>query len=145
MKNVIINIEDSHEIDGEKINSELITVGTLKGDENDYLLTYNEQDEALKNCTTTLRVQNKNKIIMSRKGDFMTEMIIEKGKRHNCHYITPSGEMCMGIFASDIDSNINKGGGRLSFSYTVDFNLGFSSLNKLKVTVREVDKDVPLS
>lgn len=145
MKEVIISILDKHEVDGESVSSELITIGTFCGDEDDYSLTYNEQDESFLNCTTTLRVQNKNKITMTRSGDFITEMVIEQGKRHNSHYSTPTGNLFMGVFARKVDSRITHSGGSLSFSYTIDFNSDFASLNELNVTVREVKKNVPLS
>mgnify|MGYP001023613399 CR=1 FL=1 len=145
MKDVIISIVDKHEAGGESVSSELITVGTFCGDENDYSLTYKEQDESLLSCTTTLRVQNKNKITMTRCGDFMTEMVIEQGKRHNCHYTTPAGNLFMGVFAKKVESKINHSGGSLFFSYTIDFNSDFASFNELNVTVREVTKNVPLS
>ncbi len=145
MKNVIISIVDRHEIDGESVSSELITVGTFCGSEDDYSLTYDEQDESMKGCTTTMRVQNKNKITMTRSGEFSAEMVIEQGRRHNCHYETPEGNLSIGIFARKIDSDIHIDGGNLFFSYTIDFNSGFASLNELKVTVREVNKNVPLS
>lgn len=145
-KKVIINIVDSHESDGENSTSELITVGTLNGFGDNYSLAYTEQDESLFGAVTTLRVENKNRIVLTRTGEFGAEMIIEKDKRHNCHYITPHGEFMMGIFARNIQSRMEPDGGELNFSYTIDFNTGFASTNELKVTVKEVkEPHVPIN
>ncbi|MEI6578372.1 MAG: DUF1934 domain-containing protein [Eubacteriales bacterium] len=144
-KNVIISIVDNHESDGENSTSELITVGTLNGSGDNYSLVYAEQDEALKGCITTIKVEDKNRIVMTRTGDICAEMIIEKDKRHNCHYITPHGDFMMGVFARYVTSKMNADGGELKFQYTIDFNTGLASVNELMVTVKEVNSNVPLS
>ncbi|NLX92588.1 MAG: DUF1934 domain-containing protein [Clostridiales bacterium] len=144
-KNVIIRIVDSHESDGENSTSELITVGTLDGFGDNYSLVYTEQDDALQGCITTIKVEDKKRIIMTRTGEISAEMIIEKDKRHNCHYITPHGDFMMGVFARYIKSKMNADGGELKFEYTIDFNTGLASVNELKVTVKEANDNVPLS
>ena len=144
-KKVIISITDKHESEGENTTSELITVGTLNGYGDNYSLVYDEQDEALKGCVTTIRVENSRRIVMTRTGEICAEMIIEKDKRHNCHYITPHGDFMMGIFARYINSKMNADGGELKFEYTIDFNTGLASVNALNVTVKEVNGHVPLS
>ena len=133
-KKVIINIVDSHESDGENSTSELITVGTLNGFGDNYSLAYTEQDESLFGAVTTLRVENKNRIVLTRTGEFGAEII------------TPHGEFMMGIFARNIQSRMEPDGGELNFSYTIDFNTGFASTNELKVTVKEVkEPHVPIN
>jgi uncharacterized beta-barrel protein YwiB (DUF1934 family) len=144
-KKVIISILDNHESDGENSTSELITVGTLNGFGDNYSLVYTEQDEALKGCVTTIKVEDEKRIVMTRTGEICAEMIIEKDKRHNCHYITPHGDFMMGIFARYVNSKMNADGGELKFQYTIDFNTGLASVNELKVTVKEVSGNVPLS
>ena len=144
-KKVIISIVDNHESEGDHSTSELITVGTLTGYGDNYSLVYAEQDEALKGCITTIKVEDKRRIVMTRTGEISAEMIIEKDKRHNCHYITPHGDFMMGIFARTINSRMDADGGELKFEYTIDFNTGLASVNKLKVTVKEVGENVPLS
>jgi uncharacterized beta-barrel protein YwiB (DUF1934 family) len=144
-KQVIISITDSHETDGENSMSELITVGTMRGGGENYSLTYNEQDEALSGSVTTIQVEGNKCITMTRTGDMSAEMIIEKDKRHNCHYITPHGDFMMGVFAREINSKMGDNGGELKFEYTIDFNTGFVSVNTLKVTVKEAKGHVPLS
>lgn len=144
-KKVLISITDRHESGGEDSGAELITVGTLRGWGDNYLIKYTEQDSSMKNSVTTLKVENKSRIIMTRTGEFSTELIIEQDKRHNCHYQTPYGELMMGVFARSVHSKMNPDGGELRFLYTIDFNSGLASVNELKVTVKEVKDHVPLS
>jgi len=136
-KKVIISITDKHGIDGVSEAAEMTTVGTLTGSGDNYALEYREQDEEMKNSVTTLRVENKSRVLVTRRGDYPTQLVIEKDKRHNCHYSTPIGEMMMGVFAREITSRMTPGGGELKMNFTIDFNSGMVSVNEMKITVRE--------
>lgn len=144
-KDVIINIQDTHSIDGESQTAELLTTGTLTGFGELYSLTYAEQDNGLKNCITTLVVEGNKKITMSRQGHYKANFVMEKGKRHNCHYSTPHGDILMGVYTSNISSDMKENGGKLVFKYTIDFNASHSSENELKITVKEADGNVCVS
>jgi len=132
---ILIKIEDSHEMDGDTDGAEITTVGTLKGDENDYTIKYKESGE-LEGCEVSLNVRDKDTVTMTRKGvAYQTQLIMQKGKRHNCYYMTPAGELMIGVFASEVNSDVDVDGGELSFRYTLDFNAGLVSENELKITV----------
>ena len=75
---------------------------------------------------------------MTRCGDYSTQMIMEREKRHSCHYNTPMGEMVMGVFARRIESDMTEDGGSLLLDYTIDINADFASINELKITVSAV-------
>ncbi len=145
MKDVIIKITDIHDNAGEKDGSELITTGSFSGSRDSYSLVYTEQDEELKSSVTTLSVENGKRIQMTRTGPYTTEMIMEKNKRHSCHYVTPFGEFLMGIYLNSIDSDIADGSGELKFKYTIDFNAANTSLNEMKITFKEAPGNVTLS
>ena len=55
---ILIKIVDSHEMDGDTDGAEITTVGTLKGDENDYTIKYKESGE-LEGCEVLLNVKDK--------------------------------------------------------------------------------------
>ena len=74
---------------------------------------------------------------MLRSGKYNTEMIIEKDRRHTCYYMTPYGELIMGVYAKSIANGIGENGGTLKFSYTIDFNNTPASENELFITVAE--------
>lgn len=135
MTKAIIKIVDRHIQDGEEISCELTTSGEFEINENGCKIVYNETDEELANCVTTLDVEASKKISMTRSGKYNTEMIIEKDRRHSCYYATPYGELLMGIYANKIENGVTGNGGTLDFSYTIDFNNVTASENELSVTV----------
>lgn len=135
MIKAIIKIVDRHLQDGEEMSCELTTSGEYEITENGCKIVYNETDEELANCVTTLDVEASKKISMTRSGKYNTEMIIEKDRRHSCYYATPYGELLMGIYAKKIENGVTGNGGTLDFSYTIDFNNVTASENELSVTV----------
>ena len=135
MIKAIVKIVDRHIQDGEEISCELTTSGEFEVTESGCKIVYNETDEELANCVTTLDVEASDKISMTRSGKYNTEMIIEKDRRHSCYYATPYGELLMGIYAKKIENKVAENGGTLDFSYTIDFNNVTASENELSVTV----------
>lgn len=140
-KKYLIKIVDSHETDGDKSVSELTTVGSFTGNSQHYSISYTETDEAMQGAVTTLEVENKSKIVMTRRGSYATQLILEKARRHTCCYETPFGELMMGVYATSIRSDIDENGGRLNFRYTLDFNSGLASINELTITVTAAQAD----
>ena len=130
--------------DGDADSSELITTGTFEGTEDDYRITYTEQDEALKDSTTTLHVEGRRRITLVRVGSTSAEMILEEHKRHNCHYDTPYGGFILGVYAKQITSNVlpGKACGALAFRYTLDFNSANTTENELNILFKEVESHV---
>ncbi len=131
----LINIKDTHIIDGEKESSELTTTGNLTFNDKGCKIRYKETGEGYEGCFVTLAVED-DKVIMTRLGALSTEMIIQKGKRHTCAYMTPVGIMNMGIYASKVKSDITKDGGVLEFSYSLDVDGEYLSENILVVTIK---------
>ncbi len=140
-KKVLISIYDSHDDGTDKYNSELTTVGTLSGAADDYSLVYTETNEAMVGCVTTLRVINGKKVVLTRTGGYDTEMVIERNCRHNCYYETPFGEFMMGIYANDVRSDYGENGGKVEMQYTIDFNTGLASVNKLRIEFQEAQSN----
>lgn len=133
-----ITIIDSHISDGDETGTEITTFGDFYGDENDYTVKYIEKGEGLAGSETSIRVIDKTRIELMRRGVFNTEMIIEKGRRHNSVYTTPYGTLNMGVYAQSVESNVNSDGGELRFSYTIDFNSSGSTENTLIVRIKEI-------
>lgn len=144
-REILLTIQDRHVQDGEADSSELITTGTFEGTEDDYRICYTEQDEALKDCVTTLHVEGRNRITLVRTGSSTAEMILEEHKRHNCHYDTPYGGFILGVYAKQITSRVlpDAATGALAFRYTLDFNSANSTENELNILFKEVETHAP--
>lgn len=134
-KDVLITIKDSHTVDGNKESYEMTTRGTFEGEENDYTIEYDEQYDALKGCHTVMNIKERRCVSIVRTGDFPSELIIERGKRHNCQYNTPYGSMLIGIAAQKVKSNITNGTGTLELKYTIDFYGGVANETEMKITL----------
>lgn len=134
-KEVVIKIVDRHEMDGDTDGLETTVLGSFKGTRDNYELSYTEDGE-LEGGSVTLKVENGECITMTRSGIFETELIIQRGKRHNCSYSTPAGILMLGVFANRVESDVDENGGKLEFDYTLDMGAGVISENYLTITVK---------
>ena len=73
---------------------------------------------------------------MTRNGAANARLIIEKDRRHHCHYGTEYGEMLLGISASRIVNNMTEDGGDMYFKYTIDVNSALVSENEIYLNVK---------
>ena len=147
-ENYLISIVGQQQIDGETGKIELTTLGSYitKGDTR--FIVYKEYDPDNSNLSTTsiLKVDRENTVTLMRGGAGHTRLVLEEGKRHLCQYDTGFGTMMVGIFTNSVRSRLEKGGGRLEISYTLDINSGLSSMNEIFITVKEANnQDVKIS
>lgn len=117
---------------------ELMTRGSfvLKG--GSYYVTYRETETTgYEGCTTTVKVaEDARKVSMLRFGKQSSQLIIEKGTRHLCHYETGYGSISLGVAADVIEQRLDENGGSLKFSYTLDSGAeSFISRNLVDITV----------
>lgn len=138
----VITITDSHENnDGETESCELTTVGTYLWEEGCCSIVYDETDSELAGSTTTIKVEGGKTVTLTRVGKYNTEMIIDPGKRHQGSYITPFGELRMGVYSRSVNSALTEDGGTLDLCYTVDFNSALVSVNTLNIKVKKAGAD----
>ncbi len=131
---VIITISDCHEIDGEKEQSQLTTVGELERTENGCILFYDETEDFSGSRVTVTYTGER--IDMVRSGAYCANLTIEPGRRYTCAYSTEYGDLTLGIFGKEIQAGLNEKDGHLFFSYTLDFDSGFCSQNELSIDYR---------
>jgi len=133
---VLIEIKDSHEIDGEFHSSEVLCDGVLAELDggSGWQLDYMEQSEGLEGSRAALRVQNR-LVSLSREGEFPLEITLEQGVRHSCYYTTPAGLMRLGVFARSVESSISPSGGKIKLNYTLDFYADLMSSNQMEIKV----------
>lgn len=137
----LITITDIHDTDGQIEKSEMQTVAEIEGSENDYSIYYDEQSEEMKNCRTRVHVTNGDCVQISRTGSYNTELKMQKGRRHQCCYATPVGQITMGVIASRIISEFSEEQIKLDFTYTLDFNNELISKNRVKILVSGKEAD----
>ena len=138
-ENYLISIVGTQEIDGEKDRIELTTVGSYVRKGNSRYIVYHEFAEYIPTGKTTsiLKIDDDKKVTLIRSGGQHSRLVLEKGKRHLCHYNTGFGSLMVGVFAQNIQSNLNDTGGTLDVSYSLDINSGLNSLNNILVNVKK--------
>ena len=86
-ENYLISIVGTQEIDGEKDQIELTTVGTYVRKGNSRYIVYHEfnQDLPAGKVTSVLKVEDDKRVTLIRSGGQRSRLVLEKGKRHLCH------------------------------------------------------------
>ena len=135
--NYIIKIIGTQQLDDDKDTVEVTTVGkyTIAPTGNKFIkYTEYDKDEPRIMQNTTIKVSD-NQITITRDGHYGSQLLLECGKRHQCHYATPAGEMIIGVFTHKMDIDLNEKGGKLSVAYTLDFDSSVVSENTFEITI----------
>jgi len=135
-KNVVLTIKGVQSIPGQKDDIvEISTCGVMSKRNNSYWLSYEESAlTGFEGHKTTLHIEN-NKVTMHRKGKTESNLVIEKGLRHQCSYGTPYGMMNIGILGSNIASTLTDDGGKVTFAYSMDIDTALCSEQKIIIDV----------
>ena len=135
-ENYLITIKGTMEQNGENDTVELMTRGNFVQRGNSYYIVYAETE------ATTVRVSQDARLVsMTRFGKTSSQLIIEKGIRHLCHYETGYGSISLGVAADVIEHNLLPDGGELQFSYTLDSGAEtLISRNSVLITVEPLKK-----
>lgn len=136
-KDVMITLKGTQYSDNDSDSVELTTVGQLYRRNGVYYLCYEESEATgFQGAKTTLKVEGNNRVTMRRTGEKMrSQLVIEKGERHQCFYDTGYGTLTLGISGDHIDTHLNDDGGHLAVRYTLDINAVQASENELLVDV----------
>ena len=135
-ENVLIQIKGIQYYDSENEVVELTTMGSFYKRRGVYYISYDESEATgFDGSRTTLKVEDSSRVTMQRSGASRSQLIIEKGTRHQCHYDTGYGAMIMGVSGNKIVSTLGDGGGSLNFKYTLDFNASMASQNEVFIDV----------
>ena len=138
-ENYLIQIAGRMEQGGEADTVRLMTRGSFVRRGGSFFISYAETEATgFEGCTTTVRVaQDESRVSMIRYGRAPSQLVIEKGVRHLCHYETGFGAMTLGVAADEITHRLTDEGGQVQFSYTLDMDTaGTISRNQVRITVR---------
>lgn len=136
--NYIIKI-DGYQLAGEdKETLSLFTLGSFEKKDDRYLISYRDSEATgFAGDITTLEVVGDRQVTVRRQGRTFSELVLENGIRHLCHYDTGFGTMMLGVHADEIQNSLSENGGDLRFHYRLDVNSSEVSENQLNITVKE--------
>lgn len=134
----IINIQGSMDQAGEVDTVSLMTKGSFVLKNGHFFITYKETEATgYEGNVTTVKVENETRVSMLRYGTAPSQLVIERGRRHVCHYESGYGSLSLGVAADEIHNRLTKDGGEVVFSYTLDSGDAQISRNEVKITVQE--------
>ena len=137
-KKYLISIVGEQILDGESDKVEVLTTGNYLMKKDHCYIGYKEYEENNPNDYSDNLIKVENEIVtISRKGSTRSQLMLEKGKRHQCVYQTPMGDLMIGVYTKSMKSTLTEKGGTLEVSYTLDFNTDLVSENRFKVTIEE--------
>lgn len=134
----LIKVEGTQEGDGANDRISLCTKGEFQLRNRTFYITYQETEATgYANCITTVKAEGDKKVSLLRFGSAPSQLVVEKGLRHICHYETGQGSLSLGLSADEIVCSLNEEGGELYFSYLLDFDEQTISKNTVHITVRK--------
>lgn len=137
-KNVIISVKGTQmPVNQDPTMLELVTEGRYYKKGNTYYITYKESEvTGLEGTTTTLTVAG-GVVTLIRSGTVNSQMIFEKGQKHMSHYDTGFGAFTIGVFASDVEIEVDDKGGEIWVDYQLEIDNNKSGENDFHMHIRE--------
>lgn len=138
MKKVLVKVKGTQKANDDKNVIELSVEGTLRCFENEYIITYTDDTTIEGSKTKTqLTVRGDNTVVLERRGELNSRLIITEGERNSCLYAIPQGSLTLGIYGKEVKNLLMENGGKVKLVYTIDVNLEPLSENEIEILVEE--------
>ena len=142
MKKFIFSVSSKISVDGETNGIELTTTGNYCRVNGKWVMMYEESlDGSPEKIRTVIRATD-DSVSITRNGDTSSRMVMKLYERNMCHYNTEYGAIMMGVYCTDIKTDLNEAGGTIYMSYTLDINAAVFSKNEVTIKIREVKSNV---
>lgn len=135
-KNFFISIESQQTVDGQVETTKVFAPCTYALKDGLARIAYEEEHDEQK-ILSCITIDEADKVIISRKGAFTTELTLETGKHHTCTYATEFGVLEIGVLASEIMQDLVEDGGQVTLKYSLDVGGRPLSDNNVAITVKE--------
>lgn len=134
----------SRQSDGEQSEqTELFTEGKYMKTADGYVISYDETEATgFDGAVTKLQVYGDDKVVMTRSGAAASNLVIENGKKHHCHYGTPYGDFVVGVNTKSISTNVSNGKGHLEFKYVIDVNSSYVGDFEISIDIDHAKKSI---
>jgi len=137
-KNVLISIKGIYSSEDDQDIVELFTIGQYYKKNDSYYISYEESEvTGFEGSRTTLKVDREDMVTLERSGAANSQLIVQRGVRHQCYYDVGCGDMMVGILGNRIKNSLTDKGGNLEFRYSLDINSVYTSENEMHIHVKE--------
>ncbi len=142
MKDVMITIENSMVVDGEKPDvTEVITEGKLEMTETGCVLSYDldpvENGKPNPDSHTDM-ILDGNTFNFIRSGMYGADFLVEPGVRNQTLYRMPFGNMTVGVHGHELKSDISEDKGSITAKYELDFNAALVAGYTMEISYRTI-------
>jgi len=140
-KKVLIEMKSIQTVaNNERSEMELTTTGTFDEKDGTFLISYEDSEATgFEGSVTDITVTKNELASIIRSGATTSNLVIEHGKKHFCHYATPFGEFIVGINTKKIENNLTSEGGNLYMKYTIDLNSTYMSDNEIYFDIKSLN------
>lgn len=137
-KDVIISVRGTQSKENQNGNRlDLITEGRYYKMDGAYYITYNESEvTGMEGTTTTLKVSD-GVVTLIRFGAVNSQFIFEQGQKHVSHYDTSYGAFTIGVFANEVNVNVDDSGGEIWVDYEIEIDNSVTGENDFHMHIRE--------
>ena len=138
-ENYILSVCGMQTVNGAQDKIALETAASYVMRDGSRYITYKEYDA---NCPdrvfrTTVKVDQDGIVTIMKGGTEKHHLILEKGVRHKCEYVTSFGSLSLGIYTESVRNDLNDNGGELEVCYSIDIGAELASTNELHLKIKE--------
>ena len=130
-----VKLTDVQLEEGEKQTVEITTQGAFWWNDGRWLLRFEEFFDEDIRSETTVSFKSTGCVSIVHRGDITTELTVELGRRHNSHYLTPYGELMLGVDALEIDNRVDERGGTLRLVYAIDYYAAAAATKEITIEI----------
>ena len=143
-ENYILSVLGKQYVDGQSDKVELKTSAAYVTRNGSRYISYKEYDPQNpdRHYRTTVKIDPNNTVTVMKGGNESHHLILEKGKRHKCEYMTNFGSLTLGVYTEKVKNNLNDNGGELEVRYSIDIQSQLASTNELFMKIEEAHKNV---
>lgn len=143
-ENYILSVLGKQHVGDQSDKIELKTTATYVTRNGSRYISYKEYDTQNPNrhYRTTVKIDPNNIVTVMKGGTESHNLILEKGKRHKCEYMTNFGSITLGVYTNSVKVNLNDNGGELEVGYSIDIQSELASINELFIKIEEANQDV---
>ncbi|HEY9062209.1 MAG TPA: DUF1934 domain-containing protein [Pseudobacteroides sp.] len=140
-KYVIISVKGTQTSNNQDPNIlELVTEGKYYKKGNAYFITYKESEvTGMEGTTTTLKISD-GVVTLMRFGSVNSQFIFEQGQKHLSYYDTTYGQFTVGVYANEVEVNVNDEGGEIKVDYQLEIDNNKSGENDFHMYIREAGR-----
>ncbi len=121
-RDVIVKISGLQAMNGDQDSLEVITAGDYYLRNGRHYIVYEETMEGFEGSTRNIMKVSRDKMDILKSGNVNAHMVFETNQKATTRYVTPLGEMVVGMSTNRIDLEEQEDRLKISVNYSLDIN-----------------------